>query len=645
MSLDLSAKPVQLVLRYGDGRRRLEVLSDLDDLLDTMHPLDRVSPIFPANDRAKTILKSRYRYVLFAGPIWPGLVSPPDDVAVFVSHGLHNVVAFSNRVRSLEPIRDIAGTHRCRWEQWTLKITSGAVESIRLGPTNSLHCHAYSPVAFAPSVAKNLQDSALAEFQALISSAATSAELLLPEFRQLYVEFDEHLKASLVNGAPEGGKNRAYQHAAVVVANGSLSRHVSQMYFGASPVLAQRCHYTIHSLLGVGTASIAVHALREFVASAVARSRLWVNLANLMALPPEPRALNDLERDATLWTSDLLSTEYLRGRRGVEYEEETGSPDEKQVPLITCFSGRDGFRATDVSVAVPLELLTCCNSQQWTAITVTHELSHVLVSGLLAAVWPDIGNEKDIQRVASVCFKDSKPNCLGDQIRAYTLDAFLLFIEPSDMTVKSATHFDVGLLRDLMIAHRREFEEVMAHILDYQYFYDNDEEHYVMSVWSTWEVIPNLWDRLEEYLVRCAAALFSSRLHHADGALSAVDELQRLLVKRHEGNPDAVYISRALQVIQVSRSQIVRRVSACRRLVRTCRHLLLSTQLKRSLAEGRPRSGGRGRRKYAIRSQVFDHRRISSPIEFVKDYGTDVTPDSRKALWILQQVAFHSGNK
>ena len=58
------------------------------------------------------------------------------------------------------------------------------------------------------------------------------------------------------------------------------------------------------------------------------------------------------------------------------------------LPNISFYSGRDGFKALEHNISVPITCIAGCNSSKWSLQPVTHEVSHLIVRPILALLLP-----------------------------------------------------------------------------------------------------------------------------------------------------------------------------------------------------------------------------------------------------------------
>ena len=79
-------------------------------------------------------------------------------------------------------------------------------------------------------------------------------------------------------------------------------------------------------------------------------------------------------------------------------------PDGAQpiLPLVTYFSGRDGYSSHLQTLSAPLTAISECNSYRSSLLTITHELSHIFIQGLLGEICPDSNDQAQVERAWSM---------------------------------------------------------------------------------------------------------------------------------------------------------------------------------------------------------------------------------------------------
>jgi hypothetical protein len=222
------------------------------------------------------------------------------------------------------------------WERWTLR--GDAVTKIKAGTYiqgGSSAAPRIKPLERASAFKATAQ-----EYLALMASAVALRHRYLPALTSHLVSLDGWLREML----DATDIDPVTKQTQLVNVNATLSRQTSQAFAGTSPIPDHECHLWSHSLLGIGTASIALEGIIGFIAKIVQETRIVERIAALATLKPVAEQPWSVSQNHSIWRADYLSAVTL------------GKPSGDDVRLVTCFSGRDGFRSTDLSICVPLEL-------------------------------------------------------------------------------------------------------------------------------------------------------------------------------------------------------------------------------------------------------------------------------------------------
>jgi hypothetical protein len=168
--------------------------------------------------------------------------------------------------------------------------------------------------------------------------------------------------------------------------------------------------------------------------------------------------------------------------------------------------------------------------------TLTHELLHAHVTGILSTILGDADNvgvsdqsfQKQYEGFKAACqaAEDEKP-CVPatmiDSLR-FMIFAFAsarssaleqLVDPPESKTNTGTTSFSVGVAKTFdrftkeIRCNLRVLEEVIVHSLDLRYFYAGDVDLFLKLLWSSWTTVPAVVSDLETYVLRSLAAAAS----------------------------------------------------------------------------------------------------------------------------------------
>jgi hypothetical protein len=302
------------------------------------------------------------------------------------------------------------------------------------------------------------------------------------------------------------------------------------------------------------------------------------------------------------------------------------------LPLITCFSGRDGFRSTDVSLSAPLETLTSSNAVAWTLRTITHELSHTYIADALSVLAP--GDADQMDRMYALFTDRIEPRSLLDSVCKYLATGFWWSVHP-----EHASEVPPDQFREAIMTFWVEAQEIMTDTFDFLYFHRGDAPAYVRATWVSWGVVPNIAHRIEEYVTRTLCALAAVNLRAKKTLDATVEQLRTLLTTLHAEFPEGLYVKPALDDLSARPDHYRRRLDDRSPFVRIVRHFLYSPVIEKTLIE---EPGARGRRAaggYPDQPLTFAEWRVANPLRFLNTFSDDKQPNPARSFWLLHQLA------
>ena len=296
--------------------------------------------------------------------------------------------------------------------------------------------------------------------------------------------------------------------------NSALSYVSTQALSGAVPVLDRRSLIRRYSLLGVGTATLALTRIAHSIERAFAQGALEHILAeravNAAALPgldnlPDYQSAKWKEFSINSWNGTISARD--------------------SYPKLPYYSGRLGFREAEYTVSAALQALAAGAGPEWSLLTVTHEMVHGHVRNLLSMLFQGDPNRKPDQkwnefysRFAARCKRTppTKENLL-DSLRAVILTYCCTAITHGSLTrdlaitarnsrsSDTSIPFSLPTAENLWLAYEAEYRnisEIFVHVLDLHYFYSSCLTHYVPLIWRSWASVPQVWADLRQYLLR-----------------------------------------------------------------------------------------------------------------------------------------------
>ncbi len=619
MSVRLEGKELALTATHTHpgGGFVLKVYDSVDTALKNWGASTRCSPIYPFN-HAVWPTNAREVTVWFLGPHFPG--SLPDGVPAYLSLGMYNVLLVASKKAEREKAQEyVDSLKQTPWERWTMG-SKGLVTDISYAPIIRRSACA-SQDGGQIKLPQGLR-SAAEEYRTLIAATIAKANAYRSDVSQDLRNFDEIFRKNL-----ESTRSRPVTKSQWLVnVNAALSRFSSQAFAGISPITSTECHYWTHSLLGVGLGAQALIAIRNQALKAFAQADFRRRLHALESVAPNPVKLTKLRLGDGFWQSHHLT-------------EKIDEREHHQISPIVCFSGRDGFRSTTLTLSVPLEVLSSSNTLGWTLRTITHEISHLFVDAILNTLLPNIDDVAEAEHLLETLDK-SKPNNLFEQLQQYL--CFSIFKLASDEKAKSIqVHSGEELTRAVEDTYQ-EVSEVLTHIFDFLYFYGRNRAIYVPAIWGSWDVIPNIASRIDEYLMRTLCAVMTQNLSAPDPFEVTITQVLEEMENLSNVLQDANIVARAAEKLRNDRAHFRSALMQHTELVLLSYSFLYSPAIAQMMNRSHVQSKKSG---FDFKPNIFERDVVvTNPLRFIFDqaarYTVRDTPDFRKSAWMMAQIAF-----
>ena len=549
----------------------------------------RVSPIFPVLPKEAVIpdMKADLYVGFFCcehafSVIGQLLAALPADQqsSLWFSHGLPSLVVFAHSPALLESIKKKAASALRAYERWHVK--NGV-----LAETTTWRCKPEAAKAsdFAiegfPELDADL-NSILIELRNCILTGASRAAQYIPSQLLTYrkiVEAVNEIGRELVflqrpdTAAPESlpqnaiselqtdlvaRQKRIHQRTGQLVQlNSALSYVISQAYSGAPPILQNECHVRTYSLLGVGTAFCAIAAFSRFVEHVFEAHPVEEVVGDNYRIAPGIDCFRSLAIfDPQKWKQrEESSLDALLTKQ---------SPAEPH-PKLVFFSGRLGFKETEFAVTVALQVLTAVDTVRWSLSTISHELLHAHVRALLAVVFDDVKRRSPEHAYAEYFRKyeaylynpQASPSDLMESLRfiifnycRQRINSGMLAKKMRDMPaakeketnprIKTDTVVpSADYLREEFAADYRELNELLVHVLDFQYFYNSDVSIYLPLLWESWSAVPAVLEQVEHYVLRSIVTIGSGEVGTASERFDLSTKIVREGIGAMPGNNPA----------------------------------------------------------------------------------------------------------
>lgn len=630
---------------YG-GERALTLHSNFESALAGWTVGSRLSPIWRLHNGkdAQEPVAFGDCQISFVGPIQPARLAQDirgieDAASIWATLGCFNLVIHSELTdvgRALAGrIIDWAKDSGIAYEQWTL--TSGVITHV------DQHVLARRESSVLPELAKYgdalKHPMTRTSYQENLVTTATSLARAAAVYPPIFDEIESAAGSigTMMQKFASGQMDLLDIQSRLLTMNAAMSRFSSQAFSGIPPIRGTECHFWIHSLLGTGSANLALASVVASVQMVLGEARLPERLRQLASITTKIPDSSDLTADPALLDFELLDV--------VEPE---GSP-EKIIPLVTYFSGRDGFSSYIQALSAPLTTLAECNSLRSNLLTVTHEISHIFIQSALAELSPTPGNEEDFSWALALLAPHAKPGNMLDAARLLFLEAIVSMATEArpGQTPYGKKELE-SQLPSIIEWTRSEAQEILVHAFDFQYFHAGDPEYYVSNIWHSWCAIPGIGDRIPEYLMRTLCAVSSVLLRESPEKRfqAALQNTKTILEKiAPEIDLPTHYVSKVLDYIERIEcdSALMERVQkqyfVRMRLVRLVRIFLFSDKLSAKLFHDPHIGGGDG---YKLKKPlIYDSHPVGNALTFLRGHLKQ-NPTEAESMWVLHALAFDS---
>lgn len=642
-----------LALHDGhDGIGRAVVFHDsLADALGQWTAGSRISPVWPIGFIADPAASSASSpapppspvsgCLTFIGPVRPrrlqdGVPALEDAASVWASMGCFNIVVHTGKgaaqAEIAAQIMVWARAQGIAFEQWHLD--AGRIVRTERHVLAQKDSKALSALLgfggdhHHPAVRTGYQENVVATATSLARAAAV--------YPPIHDEIEQAAAsmAAIMRCFAEGGLTLLEMQSRLQTMNAALSRFSSQAFSGIPPIEGTECHFWIHSLLGTGSANLALASLVASVQQVLGAALLPERLALLDGVSNALRTADELVNDESMLSFDIMDAVRPAG-------------DPQIVPLISYFSGRDGFSSHVQTLSAPLTTLAECNSRRSNLLTVTHEISHILVQSALAIISPTPSDADQMRHATALIGRGAEAHTMLDAARQLFLEA-IVSMDLADRGLRdSISHARAAEELPRMIERTRmEVQEILVHTFDFLYFHQGDPEYYVSNIWHSWCAIPGIADRVPEYLMRTLCAVSPRFLRDNPGTRfeAALLGVETTLARIEgeiglEGN----YVTRVLEYIgqirddKQLRKHVETQYFVRMRLVRLVQMFLYSEKLAARLFHDPHVGGGKG---YSRKKPLeYDTHPIGNALQFLrKQLKSD--PREAESMWVLHALAF-----
>jgi hypothetical protein len=312
------------------------------------------------------------------------------------------------------------------------------------------------------------------------------------------------------------------------------------------------------------------------------------------------------------------------------------------IPLLTYFSGREGFNSTESTISAPLASITACNSLRWSLLTLTHEISHILVNVMALQIYPRLRSDEDMQSTLHLLRPGVIASNLLDEIRQ------LLITTIVGIDSVYSGNYDVKYNKEslgALIEHwQREVEEILVHTFDFLWFYGRESEKYIRGIWMSWATVPNIANRIHDYVVRTICAVLSRYLLQGKAEEVAKDVVLATLKALQEDGMGGNHVAAAIDYIEQHwEDEILKRVIARKELIKIVLAFFFSETLATEARKEVAIVGGTESEKegYPLTVGEIETYKITNPLRFLELYTTNRNPSAIESAWFFYVLAFY----
>lgn len=596
----------------------------------------RVSPIWPIDSSLSCqISLAKNSTVVLLGQVSPVLFLQVANAekwiirAKWISVGFFNMVVEVEDAKTHQEILHWAKGRKIIYEAW-LQV-EGKIKAAFYPDPFSEHeknygvlfdedCRYYLHYISSPGhVFDGQLDASAHEYGALIASAVSTGERFWPD-----VSHDVLRINNAIHNLVRTSERQSEYIQTIVNINSSLSRLTSHAFSGVPPLFETEGHLWVHSLLGVGTACFAIREIVLFAYEHIVSHGFSDRLASLDS---NPELFSDLILDSFAHADDayfdtLAKTGWLDREKGDFYDD--------RVPFIAYLSSRDGFKYKELSISAPSSIVSACNSSRLSLRTLTHEISHAVIGSVLNSLLPTPDEIKNY-------YKD-----IMSQEAPYSWKlAMQRFLLMAMISMRQETHGLYSMppeeLQNTLNAHAQEVEEILVHIFDFFYFYQSDEIDYVKSIWISWEGIPKIDFKVEEYVLRTVCAVLSKYPYATPEKFDSARVSVLAGLSKIPSSPGVVsYSQRARDYINNQWNDIERKLAARMPFVRMATTFLLSNVLVERVNSSISLAHNNEWPSFLSNTEE------GNPWLFLKMNSNDESCNEEKSAWMLNFLAYNS---
>lgn len=636
--MNISYEPEYIALTFDmEGNNDfVSFFSHYNEVLKSWDTISRVSPIFKLylkEEIDEFNIKENY-YLLFFGPFSPAKLDARtfSKANIWIGYGFYNIIC-AVKFEDVKNIKSFLEKNNIRYEQW--KVDNQIIKNRKLHPINKKEDVNVPLFDFSQYNISDILYSPLREFSTISMAGLQRIKGINEVMRK---DFDLIIR-SVYSYVCMNETDELSKFGFLTTMNACLSRFTSQSLSGISPINRTESHLWGHSFLGIGVANLALFNIANFISNKIAKANipdLFEKFINDNSKTYRGLLHNRINCDDTLWAEDKL-------KKFIDNISELSD----NIPSITYFSGRDGFRNQYNTLSVPLESLYSCNTSGASLKTITHEMSHVIIRACLAKILMQDEYDEDDNIYASKLAEKNFEN-LREELKYFIIKNILYYSRikniPNDKNINN-----------IISENYREIEEIMTHTFDYMYFYNFNTQSYLSELWSTWSEIPKIENRMKEYVNRSICALMSDNIRSVncvDEARSKFIEVMILLKEKEKNEPLKLkIIENAINLVEnywnkegdPSKYSLYDLAKRSRDFVRFVRTFLFSDGINSIFRfdDWQWNKGDRGAIKTSLRELKLGDYPIGNLLSFIDEVSQSKKRSMAESILIYYNLAFN----
>lgn len=344
----------------------------------------------------------------------------------------------------------------------------------------------------------------------------------------------------------------------IIQVNSALSYVSTQAFSGAIPILERRSLIRRHSLLGIGSAILALNNVARFIEQAFTKVDFIATIKEKLI---DARPLPGLDKLPNFESAEWRKQSIEILARGDEAE--------RSYFKLPYFSGRLGFRETEYSIAAAIQSISSGASLEYSLMTLTHEMLHGHVRSIFAELFKGTdemskGQQKDIfyDAFERLVRKKNRPaETENESIRAIIFTYCCLTTTHGSLTRRKENDSRIPFqflekeeLWEVFGSENRNINEIFVHILDLHYFYSSSLEVYIPLIWCSWLAVPHVNGDLRQYILRSLITISSTITSDSPVRRfnASVTELTSLLESNRSGQLSHPVIDDVLSILRNS---------------------------------------------------------------------------------------------